>query len=459
MELNIEKLMSLIDELENGMPVSDFKEQVLSYHPYEISEAVSELDDEVRLRFYSFLSAEELAPIWEHFDESLVLEDIRKQKIRFGTRILENMALDDAARVLQEMEIHERTKFLNLISPDISNVLKEILQYDSEAVGSIMLPSFLKISPDQMIKEASKVLVQDAVTVDFINYLYVIEDEKLVGVLSLKELITSERRQLVKEVMNTKLVTLNVNDSKEQAIKLMSDYDFTAIPVIEDDGKMVGIVTHDDIIDIIDETTNEDFAFFGAVSDGEISLENERLGKTIRSRLPWLFILLLIGLITSSIMSGFEATISVVPLLVMFLPVISDMAGNVGTQSLATAISMISSEQLNEAPDRRSHVFRELGVGLLNSIVLSILCFGLVLVFSGLMKGDFNPEILKTSFVISLSLGITLNISNLAGALIPLIISRFKIDPATASGPLITTINDIFSVTIYFTLATLLLKG
>ena len=177
MELNTEKLMSLIDELENGMPVSDFKEQVLSYHPYEISEAVSELDDEVRLRFYSFLSAKELAPIWEHFDESLVLEDIRKQKIRFGTRILENMALDDAARVLQEMEIHERTKFLNLISPDISNVLKEILQYDSEAVGSIMLPSFLKISPDQMIKEASKVLVQDAVTVDFINYLYVIEDE------------------------------------------------------------------------------------------------------------------------------------------------------------------------------------------------------------------------------------------------------------------------------------------
>ena len=357
MELNIEKLMSLIYELENGMPVSDFKEQVLSYHPYEISEAVSELDDEVRLRFYSFLSAKELAPIWEHFDESLVLEDIRKQKILFGTRILENMALDDAARVLQEMEIHERTKFLNLISPDISNVLKEILQYDSEAIGSIMLPSFLKISPDQMIKEASKVLVQDAVTVDFINYLYVIEDEKLVGVLSLKELITSERRQLVKEVMNTKLVTLNVNDSKEQAIKLMSDYDFTAIPVIEDDGEMVGIVTHDDIIDIIDETTNEDFAFFGAVSDGEISLENERLGKTIRSRLPWLFILLLIGLITSSIMSGFEATISVVPLLVMFLPVISDMAGNVGTQSLATAISMISSEQLNEAPDRRSHVF------------------------------------------------------------------------------------------------------
>ena len=119
MELNIEKLMSLIDELENGMPVSDFKEQVLSYHPYEISEAVSELDDEVRLRFYSFLSAKELAPIWEHFDESLVLSRIKKRKIRFGTRSLENMSLDDAARFLQEMEIHEITKLLNYMSQDI----------------------------------------------------------------------------------------------------------------------------------------------------------------------------------------------------------------------------------------------------------------------------------------------------------------------------------------------------
>lgn len=459
MELFKEELLKYFEELDNGMPIKDFKDQVLNYHPYEIANAVVELDEEERLRFYSFFSAKELAPIWEHFDESQVLEDLEKIKIRFGARIIESMARDDAARILQAMDINTRTRYLNLIEPSVASELKEILQYDTEVVGSIMLPHFIKISPDQMIKEASKVLVNEAVSVEFINYLYVVEDDKLVGVLSLKELITSERRVYVKDVMNTKLITVNVNDSKEKASILAQDYDLTAIPVVDDDGEMLGIVTHDDIIDVIDEVTNEDFAMFGAISDGEINIENERIFKTIKSRLPWLCVLLLIGLITSSIMSGFEETIAAIPILVMFLPVISDMAGNVGTQSLATTISMISSKQLTEEHDRRVHILREVGVGLLNSLILSILTLGLVILIFGVIKGGFSPELWKTSVAISFALGLTLIISNLAGALIPLIISRFKIDPAAASGPLITTINDIFSVTIYFTIATMLLKG
>lgn len=293
--------------------------------------------------------------------------------------------------------------------------------------------------------------VQDAVVklksfaeiAESINYLYVINDQKqLVGVLSYRDLILGEPDEKVQDLMFTRVIAVGAFQDQEEIAKLIERYDFLAIPVVEENNVLVGIVTVDDIIDVVIQEAGEDYEKFAA-SGKDITFDTPAFVAAYR-RLPWLILLLFIGLISGSILNYFEGTLQQVVALAFFMPMIAGMTGNTGTQSLAVVIRGLSKEELTKKTIMRL-IFRELRTSIYIGIVCSIIITVVAMVWQGNMI---------LGFVVGSSLLATLIIGTMAGTVVPIILHRLNVDPAIASGPLITTLNDILSLLIYFGIAT-----
>ena len=263
------------------------------------------------------------------------------------------------------------------------------------------------------------------------------------GVVSYRDLLLAEIDQKIEDIMFTRVISVEVDTDQEEVARLIERYDFIAVPVINEAKRLVGIVTVDDILDVVIQEANEDIEKLSA-SGKSIDFQTSAVTSSIR-RLPWLVLLLFIGVISGSIISGFEATLTEVVSLAFFIPMIAGMTGNTGTQSLAVVVRGLVSQDVDRKTVTRL-VLRELGVGLIIGVVCGILIALVAYVWRG------NPFL---GLVVGSSLFMTLIIGTLAGTIIPLILYRFDIDPAVASGPLITTLNDIFSLTVYFTIATI----
>ncbi|MCL6570398.1 MAG: magnesium transporter, partial [Bacillus sp. (in: Bacteria)] len=280
-----------------------------------------------------------------------------------------------------------------------------------------------------------------------INYLYVTdEDHKLVGVVSYRDLLLAELEEKIRTIMYERVISVSVTTDQEVVARIAERYDFVAIPIVDENNVLVGIVTVDDIIDIVIREANEDIEKLSA-SGKSIDFDTKMLVAAGR-RLPWLILLLFIGLISGKILSSFEDTLKQVVALTFFMPMIAGMTGNTGTQSLAIIVRGLISHDIDKGVITRL-ILRELGV----AVTIGTTCAILISIIAYLWQGD-----LVFGAVVGISLFFTLIIGTLAGTIIPLILYRLKIDPAVASGPLITTLNDIFSLLIYFGIATMFLK-
>lgn len=427
------------------------------FHPYDIAKLIEIQSQETINKLYAILSPDDMVQYFEHFEFSFAARQLELLEFKKAIQIVSQLEIDDAANILRKFNETEQKKYLHSLSREKASTLRKILDYDEDKVGSILNPSYIFVPSGVTVKEASKMMVQQAKEVDNIDYIYVVDNNVLRGVLSLKELLTAGKSLLISEVCNDNIQTLSIDDDKEKCINIMQDYDIGAVPVINDDGQMLGIITIDDVIDVVENEAVEDFGKFAAITDGVIGDMDEKVSKSVKNRIPWLILLLLIGIFTSSIIASFENTIAQVAILAVFLTLVLDMSGNVGTQSLATTVRLLSSNQLDDKNDVKKHLLREFGIGVLNSITITALIIVVVLVFQIIQSKAFSFEYVKTALVIGASMIVSLIVSNLIGALIPIIISRFHIDPATASGPFITTISDIVSLLIYFGFATIFL--
>lgn len=268
------------------------------------------------------------------------------------------------------------------------------------------------------------------------------EQKKLVGVISLRDLIVAENDAYIEDIMSERVISANVADDQEDVAQTMRDYDFIAMPVVDYQNHLLGIITIDDIVDVMDEEASEDYSRLAGVSD--IDSTDDSIVKTALKRLPWLLILTVLGMITASILGSFEETLEKVALLAAFIPIISGMSGNSGTQSLAVAVRNISTGEIDEK-SKFKLALRESGSGLLTGICCATSLFFIILL---LYREPFLGLIVGGSLTIAMTVGTTI------GSVIPLIMNKIGIDPAVASGPFITTINDIVSMLIYFGLAT-----
>lgn len=442
-------------ELFENMKDPTFKETLLSYHPYELSEALLLLDEEERLALYKLLTPEEISPIMSYLDEDDVLELFNEMTPKYIVRIIQSLDIDDAVDIMQELPEEERAGYLKLMNKESRDEIKDLFRYKDDTAGSIMTTNYVEIDVGDSVEQAMKKLIAQAVEAETIDSIYVVDQkDKLVGVLALRELILARKGQLIKDLMNERIIWVHSSTDQEDVASVFRDYDFTNVPVVDHLDRMIGIITIDDIVDVMEEEAIEDYSRFAGISDASIDAKTETIWMSSRKRIPWLLALSVLGFLTSTIIAQYESTISGIPTIALFMPMILGMAGNTGTQALAVTVRGLNSGEFSEKAQIIKHLLRELGTGLLNGVFLAIALFGITYSF---LHFTGNPQAFKITQVVSLSILVGLTISTFAGAFIPIIINSMNIDPAIASGPFVTVINDILGLTIYFTLATILI--
>lgn len=369
------------------------------------------------------------------------------------------MEIDDLVDVIQAIsDRNENIKYIGLLDLQRRNQIKQLIEYDDTVVGSILNTNYVEITPNMTVKQAIKTMVKLAEDIEFINVLYVVENKKLVGAVSLKEIISAGNNpdRLISDIMTVNLITVNPDTKNEEAIFLMKNYDFLLLPVVDSEFNMIGIVSFDDMFETMNYESDMDYSRLAGVTDVNIDENTENVFSSVKKRIPWLIILLFINLITSGIVTGFESVLTAIPTLALFMPLILNMAGNTGTQSLGVIIQLFAYNQLTEKKDIVKHLFREFLTGIVNGVAIGALLFVLVVLLK-IIDGVSFYDAISFAKVISISIAVSLAAATIAGAGIPLIMKIVKVDPAVASGPFITTVNDIISLMIYFGLASIML--
>ncbi|MFD2679723.1 magnesium transporter [Bacillus seohaeanensis] len=426
-----------------------FRNEFLDLHPYDQARFFSRIDDDLRNKLYNYLSPDEMADLFESLDidEDDYQNILAKMNPTYAAEMLSEMYTDDAVDVLNELDKEQVVSYLTIMDDESAKEIKELLHYEEYTAGSIMTTEFVAISENQTVRSAMYILKNEAPNAETIYYIYVIDEEKkLVGVISLRDLIISHDDVMISEIMSDRVMSVSVSEDQESVARKMKDYDFLALPVVDFQSHLLGIITVDDIIDVMEEEASDDYSKLAGIADVD-SIDRNPFNAA-KKRLPWLIALLFLGMFTASLIGRFEETLDKVAILAVFIPLIAGMAGNTGTQALAVAVRGIATGDL-EQESKWKLVVREAGTGLITGTTCGIVVTLVVYVW----KGEFFLGVL-----VGFSILVSLFVATLAGTLVPLLMHKLKVDPAVASGPFITTINDIISILIYFGLATLFMN-
>lgn len=427
--------------------IDQFRAEFLEMHPYDQAKIFEEQSQEIRMQIYTYLSPEEVAEFMEHIDVDETESYLTEMDPRFAAHVLAEISTDDAADILNELDKNQVASYLTIMDDEAASEIKELLYYEEKTAGSIMTTEFVVVHANQTVREAMLHLRKEAPDAETIYYVFVIDEDKhLVGVISLRDLIIAEDEWYISEVMSDRIVSVQVGEDQEDVARMMRDYDFLALPVTDFQNHLLGIITVDDVMDVMEEEASEDYSKLAGVS--EIERPDEHAFQAAKKRLPWLVILLFLGTLTANLIGQFEETLNQVAILAVFIPLIAGMAGNTGTQALAVAVRSIATGD-NKKDGIFKLIVRETGTGLITGTTCGILITGIVYVW----QGD-----LFLGLLVGISILTALIVATLAGALVPLIMHKLNVDPAVASGPFITTINDIISILIYFGMASTFLS-
>ena len=435
-----------IEEALLNEAINQFRAEFLKIHPYDQSEFFEAQTKDVRYLIYSYLSPEEMAEVMEHVERELQSEFIVEMNPTYAAEILAKMATDDAVDILNDLDKNKVASYLTIMPDDEADEIKALLHYEEKTAGSIMTTEFVVVSIDMTVKEAMRHLRKVAPDAETIYYIYVVNhDRQLVGVISLRDLIVAEGALTIEDVVNRQIVSVSVGDDQEDIARMMRDYDFLALPVVDFQNHLLGIITVDDIMDVMEEEASDDYSKLAGV---DVDSVDQNPVVAAGKRLPWLIILLFLGLFTASIIARFEETLEQVALLAIFIPLIAGMAGNTGTQSLAVAVRGITTGELQKRGILKT-IMRESVTGIITGVTCGLSIWLIIFIWQGMFF---------LGFLVGLSIMITLFVATISGAVVPMLMDRLNIDPAVASGPFITTINDIISITIYFGMATLFME-
>ena len=446
----VEEILKLI---RGDMQDSELKEKLEDYHEKDIAEAIQMLAKKERLRLYQILGEERMSEIVAYLED--VDEYMKEIDIYRVAKIIENMDSDDAVDVLEEMDDSTREKLKGLLGEEANADIELIQSYDDDEIGSKITTNFIEIKNSLTVKQAMSELISQAGENDNISTIYVRDENgKFYGAIDLKDLIIAREFTKLEELISTSYPYFYAHEVVSECIEKIKDYAEDSLPVLNDKGELVGIITAQDIVEVIDDELGDDYAKLGGLTSEE-DLE-ETTVQSMKKRLPWLIILLFLGMGVSSVVGVFESVVAVVPIVICFQSLILDMAGNVGTQSLAVTIRVLMDENL-EAGEKWKLVFKELRVGFANGLVLGVMAFLFIGLYVFLFKHNTPGMSALLSGCVGCALLVAMMISSLVGTLVPIFFHKIKIDPAVASGPLITTVNDLVAVVTYYGLAWLLL--
>ena len=428
-------------------------EKLLSYHENDIAEALELMSQEERRRLYSVLGSEALSGILEYSD--LRKEYLSELGIRKRIDILAHMDAQSAVDYLRELDRVERNDLLELMDAELRRELLLLSSFDQEEIGSRMSTNFVSISSSLSIRQAMRSLVEQAAENDNISTVYVVDsDGALAGAIDLKDLIIAREGTELSSITKSSYPYVYTGEQIEACIERLRDYSEDSIPVLDGENKLRGVLTSQEITQLVDDELGEDYARLAGLSAEEDL--REPLKRSMGKRLPWLIVLLGLGLVVSSVVGAFESVVAQLTLIISFQSLILDMAGNVGTQSLAVTIRVLMDEQLS-GREKALLVLKEARVGLANGSVLGLLSFVFIGLYLLLLKGQTGALAFSLSACTGIALTVSILLSSVTGTVVPLAFKKLKVDPAVASGPLITTLNDLVAVVAYYGLAWLLL--
>ena len=416
-------------------------------HVADLAEVFRSLSLPQQRKLFDMISdIEQKGVLFSELDEDTFMGFAEGMDLDAIVEILDHMPTDDVADLVGRLPEDKSASILEKMKKEGSEEVEGLLRYGDDTAGGIMVPDFIALREDITAREAIASLQKEYMDVEMPFYLYVVDEYgKLVGVSSLRQLVVVLPDTPLKDFMTTDVIAVKTDVDQEEVAKIVARYNFLAVPVVDEYGKLVGIVTVDDVIDIIREEATEDILKMAGA--GEEFIETQSVVRSTRIRLPWLFASCVGGIIAFIIISRFEQSLSKFIYLAAFIPVIMGMGGNIGTQSSTIVVRGLATGRLH-IRDIWSVVFKELTIGLILGIIYGVL-IGIV--------AQFRYDTAALAISVGAALICSMSIAALVGSLVPMLFARINIDPAVATGPFVTTAIDIISVFFYFTIATTLL--
>ena len=440
----------------SGQSDQQIRDALDDYHENDIADVLPLIDKETRERLYRIIGVERLSEVFTYIDD--VSEYLDELPLEEAADVLENMDADDAVDALEDIENEDqRQQLMSMMDDESSEDIRLIKSFDSDEIGSIMTTNYVSIPETYTIKEAMRSVVRQAHENDNINTIY-IEDShgKYAGAMELKDLIIARDYVPLESIVSNSYPSVRATAKISDKIEQLKDYAEDSIPVLNDDDEIIGAITADDLIEAVDDEMGDDYAKLAGLTAEEDL--HETLLQSMKKRMPWLVLLLGLGLVVSSVVGIFEAIVAQVAIVMCFQSLILDMAGNVGTQSLAVTIRVLMDENIS-GKQKLQFVLKEMRVGGANGFLLGTLTFVCVGFYLHFAKGLDYGYSFTVAGCVGLALLLAMIISSLIGTIIPMFFHKIKVDPAVASGPLITTVNDLVAVVTYYGLVGVLLVG
>ncbi len=434
-----------IEELLKEKQYKKVKESFADMNEVDLADLLEQLPEKLMIMAFRLVGKEEGAETFSYMEpdqQQILVESFTDQKLK---EILDDMFLDDTADLLEEMPANVVERILGNTDPQTRQKLNQLLSYPDDSVGSVMTVEYVDLKPELTVKDAIAKIRRVGIDSETIYTCYVIQNKKLLGIVTAKSLLICDEKKLIKDIMETNIITVDTHGDQEEAAKLIRRYGLIALPVVDREGCMVGIVTVDDAMEVLQDEATEDITLMAAVAPSEDSYFSTSVWKHARNRLPWLLLLMLSATFTGMILDKYEAAFAAIPTLVSFIPMLMDTSGNGGSQSSALIIRGMAIDEI-QLKDYLKVVWKEIRVALIVSTTLAVVNGIRIYIMYG-----YN---MKLAVLIGITLICTVSLAELIGSSLPMLAKRCKLDPALVAAPLITTCVDAAAITIYFTIAT-----
>lgn len=435
-------------ELIETRKFNDLKQYLQNENSADLPSLFDELDDEKKLIVYRLLSKEKAAEAFAEFDS-----DVQEKLINgFSDKELQNVVnelfMDDTVDLIEEMPSNVVKRILKNVHPGDRKIINELLNYPEDSAGSIMTTEFIDLKENMTVEQALEKIKKIGLEKETIYNCYVLSaSRKVRGIIDLKTLVISEKDAIIKDLMETNVITVATLEDKESVAKMFDKYNFLAIPVVDTEYRLVGIVTFDDALDVLQDEVAEDFEIMSAITPNEDTYFKTSVLKHAKSRIIWLLVLMLSSIVTGAIITKYEAAFASVPILVAFIPMIMGTTGNCGSQTSTLIIRGMSNDEVM-LKDYLKAIWKEFRVAISVALMLGV---------ANGIRIMVQYQDMKLAVVVALSLLGTVILANFLGCSLPMLAKKIKIDPALMATPVITTVSDMCSVLIFFKIATLIM--
>lgn len=443
----------LLGIFHSALDSKELLDKISDYHDNDIAGALEQLTEPERQSLYPILGAQKVSEVFAYIED--VDKYLKELKLENAAKVLSCMDSDDAVDVLEEMDASVQEQVVMLMDDASSQDVQLILSYEEDEIGSKMTTNFIVIQNTMTIRQAMRDLICQVGENDNISTIYVTDSNGcFYGAIDLKDLITAREGDALENLIITSYPYVYAQDKIGDCIERIRDYAEDSIPIVDAQNHIIGIITAQDIVDVVDDEFGDDYAKLAGLTAEEDL--NETTLESMKKRLPWLIVLLFLGMGVSSVVGIFETVVAVLPIVICFQSLILDMAGNVGTQSLAVTIRVLMDENLTAA-QKAGLVFKEMRVGFSNGLFLGVMAVVFIGLYICLLKHNPVGNAFLISGCVGFALMVSMVISSMVGTLVPMFFHRINVDPAVASGPLITTVNDLVAVVAYYGLTWVLL--